>query len=552
VRPLAAGVPWCRSIVGAPGSCRTDFGAPVGHDLYQRPNVICGTPESRDGSARKFPASHADLCEVIGERPAMAARRRVKRCGRAGDKGGRPARRVGGSDNVAWLASRSAQALIFGAGLVTVMNTLSSRLAGVNTGALRITGVVTMLASFGVPMLPWKRHARLVSFGIAVAAMIALVGTEQWHHYARNESAIAVYPIFFILVIAWAGLTQPRGTATIVACLSGAALAWILSSGGHGSAAVQCVAVTVPAAAILGEVVSWAYGRAVMLGQLDAARRHALEALVTGATRLQGALTSEESEAIVLNVAAAVFGGRDARYENARPGIDDGQEPDDVRYDPEDGALHIRIRGQSGIIGTVTISVGEPDQFLLDAARLYSHHLGTRLEQLRVIDALTDAATHDPLTGIGNRRAAEANVETLAPGDVVLLLDLDHFKTINDTLGHQRGDQVLAQLGEYLRNFTRPSDTVARYGGEEFLLICRSVPEDAATHIAHRLLDGWRAQQPLVTFSIGYSAHKDGEPAELTIEHADTALYQAKREGRDRAHQFTPTDPNVHPTITRA
>ena len=450
------------------------------------------------------------------------------------------------------LASRSAQALVFGAGLVTFVNTVLSPLPGVNVGALRLTGLVTMTASFAVPMLPWEKRGRLASYTVVVAAMIALVATDQWHHYSRNESAIAVYPIFFILIIAWAGLTQPRGTAAIVACFSGIALAAMLSSGGHGAAAVQCVAVTVPAAAILGEVVSWVYGRAITLGHLDAGRRRALEALVSGASNLQGALTDQESEAIVVATATAMFGGTDTRYATAeQTTIDDGPEPDDAHYDADDRELRIRVRGQSGILGTLTTTINEPDAFILDAARLYSQHIGTRLEQLRVIDTLTDAATHDPLTGIGNRRAAQASIETLTAGDAVFILDLDHFKTINDTLGHQAGDHVLTQLGDFLREFTRPTDSVARYGGEEFLLICRSTPSDAARHIANRLLDGWRAQRPLVTFSIGYTIHTYGEPSELTIEHADMALYEAKHQGRDRAHQHTQltrsdSSPHVH------
>jgi diguanylate cyclase (GGDEF)-like protein len=179
-----------------------------------------------------------------------------------------------------------------------------------------------------------------------------------------------------------------------------------------------------------------------------------------------------------------------------------------------------------------------PTASLLDAARLFSQHVGTRIEQLRVIDALTDAATHDTLTGIGNRRAAQAAIQTLEPGDAVFILDLDHFKTINDSLGHQAGDEVLTQVGDYLRAFTRPTDSVARYGGEEFLLISRATPADAARHVARRLLNGWRARRPLVTFSIGYTVHTHGDPPELTVEHADTALYDAKHDGRDRAHQY--------------
>jgi diguanylate cyclase (GGDEF)-like protein len=448
----------------------------------------------------------------------------------------------------ATLAARSAQALICGAGLVTLANTVLSPLYSVNVGALRFTGAMTVAASFGVPMLPWAKRGRLVSYSVVVAVIAALVATDRWHHYSRNDSAIAVYPIFFILVIAWAGLTQPRGTATIVAVLSGGALAWLLASGGHGDAAWQCVVLTVPAAAILGEVVSWAYGRAVRLGRLDAYRRTALEALVLGASRLQGALTADESETIVVATATGMFSGHDTRFETTAPTIDDGPEHDDARYEPTTRELRIRVRGQSGVLGTLTTTVDQPDSFLLDAARLYSQHIGTRLEQLRVIDALTDAATHDALTGLENRRAAQANIQILQPGDAVFILDLDHFKTINDSLGHQAGDQVLMQLGEYLRAFTRPTDTVARYGGEEFLLISHATTRESARHIANRLLDGWRAQRPLVTFSIGYTTHTEHDPPEVTIEHADTALYQAKDHGRDRAHQYTNTTRADRPT----
>ncbi len=437
----------------------------------------------------------------------------------------------------ATLAARSAQALICGAGLVTLANTVLSPLRSVNVGALRLTGAMTVAASFGVAKLPWAKHGRLVSYSIVVAVIAALVATDRWHHYSRNDSAIAVYPIFFILVIAWAGLTQPRGTATIVAVLSGGALAWLLASGGHGSAAWQCIALTVPAAAILGEVVSWAYGRAVRLGRLDADRRTALEALVSGASRLQGALTADESETIVVETATVMFGGHDTRFETAAPTIDDGPEHNDAHYEPTNRELRIRVRGQSGVLGTLTTNVDQPDSFLLDAARLFSQHIGTRLEQLRVIDALTDAATHDALTGLGNRRAAQASIQILQPGDAVFILDLDHFKAVNDSLGHQAGDQVLTQLGDHLRAFTRPTDTVARYGGEEFLLISRATTLEDARQISDRLLDGWRAQRPLVTFSIGYTTHTNNDPPELTIEHADTALYQAKRDGRDRAHE---------------
>ena len=125
-------------------------------------------------------------------------------------------------------------------------------------------------------------------------------------------------------------------------------------------------------------------------------------------------------------------------------------------------------------------------------------------------------------------------LDTLHPGDALLLLDIDHFKDINDRLGHLVGDEVLADLGRYLRiNIRDSADTVARYGGEEFLVVLRQ-PGDLAYRTAERLLNGWRATNPLVTFSIGIALHRHHAPAMTTLHEADRALYEAKASGRNR------------------
>jgi diguanylate cyclase (GGDEF)-like protein len=447
-----------------------------------------------------------------------------------------PNRYVPYSDDPNLLARRSAQVLILGAGLVTVLNSVLTPLPTVNVRALFFTGAATALLSFVVPALPWANHSRAVGYGIVVASIGALVGTDGWHHYSRSDAAIAVYPIFFVLVIAFAGLTQQRGTATVVAALSGVALFWLLQHGGHSSAALQCLAVTVPAAAILAEVISWAYGRALRLGNLDARRRIALEALVAGSSNLQRAVTAQESEQIVIETAEVMFCGNHTRFAVATPAM--SQPDDDAVYTTESRELRINLRGQAGIVATIATAVGEPDSFMLDAARLFSQHIGTRLEQLRVIHALTDEATHDALTGIANRRAADTTLRSISSGDIVFLADLDQFKVVNDSLGHKTGDDILQQFGDYLRSAVRPADFAARYGGEEFLIVCRNAESGAAPIVANRLLDGWRAMRPLVTFSLGYSIHEHGDPVELTVEHADMALYEAKRQGRDCAHEY--------------
>ncbi len=154
-------------------------------------------------------------------------------------------------------------------------------------------------------------------------------------------------------------------------------------------------------------------------------------------------------------------------------------------------------------------------------------------------------ATHDDLTRIYNRRAlAEAGRRALAAGprDVaVLLIDVDHFKSVNDTLGHQAGDGVLAAIAETLSGNCRQTDIIGRQGGEEFCIVCPDTHAAEARVLADRLLlavaalprpDGLGA--PL-GISIGIAARTPGSQWEGLLADADRALYAAKTAGRGRA-----------------
>ena len=167
------------------------------------------------------------------------------------------------------LLGRSAALLFFGAGVVTIANTLLSALPGVDVSALRITGFASILTALFVPLLPWARHLRFVASGLVLVAIGYLVLSDQFDHFSRSESSVAVYPIFFIMVVAWSGLIQVRGAPTVAACLSGLALGGILTEGGHGSIGLQCVIVTMPAAAVLGEVMAWSSRRVSNLVGLE-------------------------------------------------------------------------------------------------------------------------------------------------------------------------------------------------------------------------------------------------------------------------------------------
>lgn len=169
----------------------------------------------------------------------------------------------------------------------------------------------------------------------------------------------------------------------------------------------------------------------------------------------------------------------------------------------------------------------------LENARTY------QLEQNLADQASADSLT-DSLTGIGNRRQADALLGNLTPGDALVMIDLDRFKDVNDSLGHAAGDEVLCQVAEYLRAAIRDVDHVVRYGGEEFLVILHDVG-DGALATAERLLEGWQALGPTTSFSAGVAVHAGSESAPaLTVEHADIALYLAKTNGRCRVRRYEP------------
>ncbi|HTW19586.1 MAG TPA: GGDEF domain-containing protein [Mycobacteriales bacterium] len=155
-------------------------------------------------------------------------------------------------------------------------------------------------------------------------------------------------------------------------------------------------------------------------------------------------------------------------------------------------------------------------------------------EQQRAVDALAKANLTDDLTQLGNRRFGNQILDGIEPGDALALLDLDHFKAINDQYGHARGDVVLQQLGDYLRAMVRSEDGIARMGGEEFMVILHGVTLGQAFDSVDRLIRGWRATGPLSTLSAGVALQAAGRSPIDTYRDADNALYVAKTTGRDR------------------
>ncbi|WP_409314298.1 putative bifunctional diguanylate cyclase/phosphodiesterase [Pseudomonas putida] len=174
----------------------------------------------------------------------------------------------------------------------------------------------------------------------------------------------------------------------------------------------------------------------------------------------------------------------------------------------------------------------------------------SQLDQARA--SLQQAAHYDALTNLLNRRGfnqvfAERLVEHQASENrlAVMFLDIDHFKRINDSLGHDAGDELLKVIANHIKAATRNHDLVARFGGDEFCVVTSLNSRDEARHLAQRIMQ--RMKEPIdlggrrmvMTTSIGISIFPDdGSTAEELLKHADLALYQSKDNGRNSLNFF--------------
>jgi diguanylate cyclase (GGDEF)-like protein len=171
------------------------------------------------------------------------------------------------------------------------------------------------------------------------------------------------------------------------------------------------------------------------------------------------------------------------------------------------------------------------------------------LRNAKLYQAALQSALRDELTGYGNKRALDASLHREAELATrhgtplsVLMLDIDHFKHVNDTYGHLAGDSVLKDLAATIKKWSRGSDLCFRYGGEEFLLILDDTDTNQALKIAERIRENVERHTYLykgkiipVTVSIGTSTFKHSETLESFKDRADKALYQAKSNGRNQA-----------------
>lgn len=237
-------------------------------------------------------------------------------------------------------------------------------------------------------------------------------------------------------------------------------------------------------------------------------------------------------------------------------------------------ALVAPIKGHRSTLGILIVAnrTGEVTRFDEDDLRLLdtvARHVGVALENGRMGQSLTQLhelkeqlrhqAYHDPLTGLGNRALFLERLTAVlggpqSPGGpAVLFVDLDDFKTVNDSLGHLAGDTLLIAVAERLRSCLRPADLAARLGGDEFAVLLERGDASNALMVGERIMAALRmpfiieGSEVIVRASVGIAeSARSGQSAEELLRNADVAMYTAKSQGKGRVAIF---EPQMHAVV---
>ena len=226
----------------------------------------------------------------------------------------------------------------------------------------------------------------------------------------------------------------------------------------------------------------------------------------------------------------------------------------------------IPVLSAAGSIGVLHVATpGTINRRRCDVLEVFAAHIGLELANLRMREVLRSQTVRDPLTGVFNRRyfdetlsrellAAERHGSTLA----VLMIDVDHFKRLNDSQGHAAGDDALRIFARIMRSTFRESDVLCRYGGEEFAVILPDIDLERAFDRAERLRRHVKETEMVsgdtalgnITISIGVAVSSEFSDPDAIVRAADAALYQAKQTGRNATWACTNYDSTL-PSIAK-
>ena len=472
------------------------------------------------------------------------------------------------------LTARLGAVLFVLSGAVTLANLALPSPTERHIPAMIVIGSLAVVVGAVCWFLPWQRWARSATLPLVPLAfvMIAAGGVASLRPWS--------YAVYWVVVFVWLGVAQPRWTSVRFAPVATAAYVAPFLLVDHGGIdAYTSVAVVVPVCLLVGESLAWISGMLRRAERLDLRRMADMESLLdatvslarqdeaVGAANLVAELAVKllraDAAVVLLADGDGVLRGTggcqwhgpcqtlEATWLDApaRHALDTG---DVVVHDggivgqltraaKGAPARFLPLQGPSGALGLIMVTYAkgagvELDGFSSGLTRTFATQASLAFERLQATQVLMDASMRDALTGVGNRRQADALLAQLKPGDAVVLLDLDQFKAVNDQWGHATGDEVLVGLARYLDRSLRDGDTVTRFGGEEFLLVLRQAGDRAAGAV-ERLAEGWRRMSPITTFSAGVALHAAECRPEATLIAADAALYRAKDEGRDCVRQ---------------
>ncbi len=440
----------------------------------------------------------------------------------------------------------------------------------VNLPALYSIAALAYVTAGLIVLLPWQRFppwsiALPLVWGVT---LICLIGA--W------AGALSHFALFYGLASLYVGLTLPTGSWRWVAPLYATSVALALLGAEEANTTVDLIGAA-GLAGVVGEVISDAIGRT------RRAMRGAQE-LLTGVTAMHAAESEVAAAAQVADLAhrllspggtlllVATHPGSPLFTNRGQAGSDlplgslviDTQIHSGVREAVSTGAsifvadglrspllariavarfgftslVFVPVPGEGSFLGCLIIGWrerrAELEPYEEQVLALLSEQAGRLLERLRRVGALAVEARTDSLTGLANRRAFLECLDRLRPGGAVVFFDLDHFKDLNDSQGHQAGDAALASFAVALRSCIREGDCAARYGGEEFALVLPSVGGADLTAIAEatvaRIRENWAGP---VTFSVGIAVHRVGDAPSTTLARADAAVYEAKAAGRN-------------------
>ncbi|WP_339061446.1 diguanylate cyclase [Tepidibacillus marianensis] len=206
--------------------------------------------------------------------------------------------------------------------------------------------------------------------------------------------------------------------------------------------------------------------------------------------------------------------------------------------------MSVPILSNDEIIGVLVVSNSNPLHFTYDdfkMLQLFAQHLGLALTNAFLHEQLQKVAITDYLTGLYNRSYLDSSMQESQSHDklgTLILFDIDDFKKVNDTFGHQVGDQILIQMADILKGSIRTSDIACRWGGEETALYLPNIDTDIAVQIGERIVKRVSVEtNPKITVSAGIATWKEDEPdlnVISLVRHADQALYAAKHNGKNQ------------------